>query len=424
MGAAREAVTLLLNASQTVTCAGPARARMGEEMSDAGVGNGVGVAVNGSKIVAVDADALLRGLFPMARVIDCERGLLAPGFVDSHTHALFGKARYEEQELRATGVHYLEIARRGGGIHASVRDLRSRSDDELFNLTVPRLNALAAGGVTTVEIKSGYGLTVFDELRSLRVIRRLSERQPLRVIPTCLGAHEVPLEFRDIEGGREQWIETLVNELFPAVGRESLATFADVFCELGVFDSAESRRILDATVECGMKIKLHADELNDGGAAALAADLGATSADHLAAISPQGIDALAQSSTVATLLPATMLFLGTGRQAPARKLIEAGAAVAIATDLNPGTSPLQSFPLVMTLAISELRMSAAEAWIAATVNGAAAVGLANETGQLSPGFSADIAVHAVDDYRALPYWFGERLCRMAWSCGCACHGAA
>ena len=421
---AREGVTIFLNASQTVTCSGPARARKGAEMSDAGIRTGFGVATRGSKIVAVDADASLVDRFPEARIIDCERGLLAPGFVDSHTHVLFGRARYEEQELRATGVPYLEIARGGGGIHASVRDLRSRSDEDLFNLTVPRLDSLAAGGVTTVEIKSGYGLTVFDELRSLRIIRQLSLKHPLRVVATCLGAHEIPLEYRDVEGGREQWIETLVNDLFPAVQRESLAAFADVFCEPGVFDTLEARRILDAAAALGMKAKLHADELRDGGAAALAADLGATSADHLAAISEQGILALARSQTVATLLPATMLFLGTGRHAPARKLIEAGVGVAIATDLNPGTSPLQSFPLVMTLAISELRMSAAETWIASTVNGAAALGLAGETGQLAPGFNADIAVHAVDDYRALPYWFGERLCRMAWSRGRACHETA
>jgi imidazolonepropionase len=244
---------------------------------------------------------------------------------------------------------------------------------------------------------------------------------PLRVVATCLGAHEIPLEHRDRAGGREAWIALLTSELFPLVAQESLATFADVFCEPGVFTLPETRDILGAAAALGMRTTLHADELHDGGGAALAAAIGATSADHLAAISPEGVAALAASNTVATLLPATMLFLGTGRQAPARGLIEAGAAVALATDLNPGTSPLQSFPLLLTLAVSELRMSAAEAWIASTVNGAAALGLAGQTGQLAPGFSADIAVHAVDDYRALPYWFGERLCRVSWARGNACH---
>jgi imidazolonepropionase len=275
--------------------------------------------------------------------------------------------------------------------------------------------------VTTVEIKSGYGLSVHDELRSLRIIRRLASAERMRVVATCLGAHEIPLEYRAQSGGTDRWIEVLTEELFPRVAAESLASFADVFCEPGVFGVEETRRILGAAAALGMRTKLHADELHDGGGAALAAEIGAVSADHLAAISPAGIVALAASNTVATLLPATMLFLGTGRQAPARALIGAGAAVALATDLNPGTSPLQSFPLLLTLAVSELRMSAAEAWIASTVNGAAALGLAAETGQLSPGFSADIAIHAVDDHRELPYWFGERLCRTAWAQGSACH---
>jgi imidazolonepropionase len=216
-------------------------------------------------------------------------------------------------------------------------------------------------------------------------------------------------------------MECLIHELYPAVAAEQLAAFADVFCEPGVFTTTEARRLLEAARTHGLRPKLHADELHDGGAAALAAELGAVSADHLAAISPAGIAALAASDTVATLLPSTMLFLGTGRQAPARALLEAGAAIALATDLNPGTSPLQSFPLVLTLAVSQLRLSASEAWIAGTVNGAAAVGLAGVTGQLREGFRADLAVHAVDDFRALPYWFGERLCRVAWASGRACH---
>lgn len=414
-------VTLFVNAGQTVTCAGPARARRGAEMQDAGVQVGVGVAVQGDRFVAVDRDDVLRRRFPDAEEIDCDRGVLAPGFVDSHTHTLFGRARYEEHELRATGVPYLEIAARGGGIHASVRDLRARSDEALRSLAVPRLQKLAAGGVTTVEIKSGYGLTAYDELRSLRVIAGLAASQPLNIVATCLGAHEVPLEYRDRPNGRLEWIECLIHDLYPAVAAEQLAAFADVFCEPGVFTTAEARRLLEAARRHGLRPKLHADELHDGGAAALAAELGAVSADHLAAISPAGIAALAASDTVATLLPSTMLFLGTGRQAPARALLEAGAAIAIATDLNPGTSPLQSFPLVLTLAVSQLRLSASEAWIAGTVNGAAAVGLAGVTGQLREGFRADLAVHAVDDFRALPYWFGERLCQVAWASGRACH---
>ena len=412
---------LFVNAAETVTCAGPARARRGAEMRDAGVRRGVGVAVRGERIVAVDADAALRRAYPDAEEVDCAGGLLAPGFVDSHTHAVFGAARFAEHELRATGVPYLEIARQGGGIHASVRSLRSTSSEALESLAVPRLQRLLAGGVTTVEIKSGYGLTVADELRTLRVVQRLASALPCRIVATCLGAHEVPLEYRDAPGGREAWLVALEEELHPAVAREGLARFGDIFCEPGVFTREESRRVLEGARRAGLALKLHADELHDGGGAALAAELGAVSADHLAAISEAGIAALSSSATVATLLPATMLFLGTGRQAPARRLIEAGAAVALATDFNPGTSPLTSFPLLLTLAVSELRLSAAEAWVASTVNGAAALGLASEIGQLAPGFAADLAVHAVDDHRALPYWFGERLCQAAWCRGRACH---
>ena len=409
--------TLLVNASQCVTCAGPARARRGAEMRDAAVQERIGVAIVGDQIAMVAADDDLRRAFPNAREHDCNGGIIAPGFVDSHTHAVFGKPRYEEQELRATGVPYLEIARRGGGIHSSVRDLRARSDDELFELAGPRIARLLAGGVTTLEIKSGYGLTVHDELRTLRVIRRLATTLPARIIATCLGAHEIPFDRRDVPGGREAWIDEISNELLPAVAAGGLARFADIFCEPGVFTLEESRRILYSAARHGLGLKLHADELHDGGAAELAAELGAISADHLAAISDEGVTALAASETVATLLPATMLFLGTGRQAPARRLIDSGAAVALATDFNPGTSPLTSFPLLMTLGVSELRLSAAEAWIAGTVNGAAALGLAGATGQLAPGFSADVAVHVATDYRELPYWFGERLCAVAWSRG-------
>ncbi len=409
--------TLFINASQVVTCAGPGRARRGAEMADAGVRSGTGVAVEGDRIVAVDTDAQLRARYPHAATVDCERGVLAPGFVDSHTHAVFGAPRAAEHELRATGVPYMEIARRGGGIHASVRSLRDTPNETLLALAQSRVQRLIAGGVSTLEIKSGYGLSLQDELRQLHVIAQLSASLPVRVAATCLGAHEIPMEYREQPGGREAWMRVLTQELYPEVAARGLASFADVFCEPGVFTAAESERLLRAAAAVGLRSKLHADELHDGGGAVLGVSLGAVSVDHLAAISDEGIAALGSASTVATLLPATMLFLGTGRQAPARRLLDAGAAVALASDFNPGTSPLTSFPLLLTLAVSVLRLSADEAWVAATVNGAAALGLAGETGQLAPGYSADLAVHAVDDYREVPYWFGERLCRTLWCRG-------
>jgi len=412
---------LFVNARQVVTCAGPARARRSAEMADAAVREGVAVRVKDDTIADVGPETELRTAHPRATLVDCERGVLTPGFVDSHTHAVFGRARYEEQELRAMGASYMEIARRGGGIHASVRDLRARDEDELFRLAGPRLAALAASGVTTVEVKSGYGLSLDDELKMLRVVRRLADTLPMRIVPTWLGAHEIPLEYRERAEGRREYVERLVHEMLPAVAAERLARFADVFCERGVFTVEESREILTAARTAGLELKLHADELSASGGAELAASLGAASADHLAAISEAGIAALADSGTVATLLPATLLFLGKRDHEPARRLIDAGVAVALASDFNPGTSPTTNFPLVLTLGVSQLRLGVAEVVVAATVNGAAALGLADGVGQIAAGFSADLALWTIDDVRELPYWLGAGRCRASWTRGKPCH---
>lgn len=412
---------LFVGARQIVTCAGPPRARVGAEMRDAAVATGAALLVRDHIVVALAPERELRDAHPDATVIDCAGGVITPGFVDSHTHAVFGRARYEEQELRAAGVDYMEIARRGGGIHASVRDLRERGEEELFALAAPRLMRLASSGVTTVEVKSGYGLTLADELKTLRVVRRLADALPLRIVPTFLGAREIPLERRERENGRREYVELVVNEMLPAVASERLARFADVFCEPGVFTVSESRELLTAARSAGLLLKLHADELTPGGGAELAAELRATSADHLAAISDAGIAALASAGTVATLLPATMLFLGKRDQAPARRLIEAGVPIALATDFNPGTSPTTNFPLVLTLGVSRLGLSVAEAIVASTVNGAAALALATRTGQLAAGFSADLALWDVEDIRELPYWLGTGRCVASWTRGKPCH---
>jgi len=412
---------LFVNAAQTVTCAGPARARRGSGMADAGVRSGVAVLVERGRITAVGDEASLRATHRDATIVDCAGGVLTPGFADSHTHAIFGRARYEEQELRATGVPYMEIARRGGGIHASVRDLRTRSEDELFALAEPRLRSLASSGVTTVEVKSGYGLSLDDEIKTLRVVRRLASALPMRIVPTWLGAHEIPLDYRERANGRREYLDLLIYEMLPIIAREHLARFADVFCEPGVFTVQESREILGAARSAGLGIKLHADELTAGGGAELAGELHATSADHLAAVSDEGIAALAAGGTVATLLPGTMLFLGKSSHAPARRMIEAGVPVALATDFNPGTSPTTNFPLVLTLGVSQLRMSVAEAFVAGTVNGAAALGVADSVGQLAAGFSADIALWDVSDVREIPYWYGAGRCRASWARGKPCH---
>jgi imidazolonepropionase len=364
------------------------------------------VAVEGARIAAVGPLADLRARFPSAREIDCRRGVLMPGLVDSHTHGVFGRPRYDEQELRAAGMDYMEIARRGGGIHSSVRDLRGRDEDSLFALAKPRLERLASFGTTTVEVKSGYGLTLEDELKTLRVIARLQRELPLRIVPTFLGAHEIPLEYRESSARRREYVELLIHEMIPAVASARLARFADVFCETGVYTVDESRAILTAARNAGLLLKLHADELTSSGGAELAASLGAVSADHLAAVSDEGIAALANAPTVATLLPGTMLFLGKTKHAPARRLIEAGVPVALATDFNPGTSPTPNLPLVLTLGVSQLQLS---------------VGLAESVGQIANSFSADLALFDVRDVREVPYWYGDNRCVATFVGGKPCH---
>lgn len=413
--------TLFVNASQVVTCEGPGRARRGAEMSDAHVRTDVAVAVDADRVVAVDALPVLRERYPGAREFDCEQRLMMPGLVDSHTHAIFGRPRFEEQEQRAAGLDYMEIARRGGGIHSSVRDLRTRSEDELLELARHRLLRLASFGTTTVEVKSGYGLTLDDELKTLRVIEQLRRELPMRIVPTFLGAHEIPLEHRGSAASRQAYIDLLIHEMIPAVAAGQLARFADVFCETGVYTVEESRAILTAARQAGLLIKLHADELTACGGAELAASLGATSADHLAAVSDDGIAALATATTVATLLPGTMLFLGKNKQAPARRFIEGGVPVALATDFNPGTSPTPNLPLILALGVSQLRLSVAEAVTAATVNGAAALALAGDVGQIAPGYSADFALFDVRDFRELPYWYGDNRCSGTFVRGKPCH---
>jgi imidazolonepropionase len=411
---------LFVNAAQVVTCVGPPRARRGDELGALEVLQDAAVAIRGDAIVDVGPRRVLERRFAGAKKFDCGRGVLMPAMVDSHTHSVFGAPRSAEHELRASGLDYMEIARRGGGIHSSVRDVRARSELELLKLARTRLRRLASYGVATIEVKSGYGLTLDDELKLLRVVRRLARELPMRLIPTFLGAHEIPLEHRGSAARRREYIDTVIHDMIPRVAADKLAMFADVFCETGVYTADESREILTAARSAGLRLKLHADELTSNGGAELAAEVGATSADHLAAISDGGILALAASDTVATLLPATMLFLGKPAQAPARRIIEGGVPLALATDFNPGTSPTMSLPLVLTLAVSQLRLSAAEAIIAATVNGAAALGLADRVGQLAPGFSADLALHDIADYRELPYWLGARVCRAVWTRGKAC----
>ena len=382
-------------------------------MAEVEVLDDAAVLIDGDRIAWVGA----RNEAPTADRTEEVRGVLFPGLIDCHTHAVFGAPRLDDQERRALGVDYKAIAVAGGGILQSVRDVRSRSETELEALTLLRLGALLRNGSTTIEVKSGYGLELEAELKQLRIIKRLGDILPVTLVPTFLGAHEVPPEYRN---RREDYVRLLCEEMIPAVAREQLAACCDVFCEPGVFTITESRRILEAAQHHGMRVKLHADELEGSGGAELAVQLGALSADHLAAISEPGIKALAASDTVAVLLPATMIFLGKRSQAPARRLIEAGAAVALATDFNPGTSPTMSLPLVMALGVAQLGLRHAEVVTAVTINAAAALGLAATRGQIAAGYVADLIVAGENDWREVAYWMGSDVVTAVWTAGSAC----
>jgi len=371
------------------------------------------VLIDGARIAWVGS----RSAAPPADQVTEVSGVILPGLIDCHTHAVFGAARLDDHERRALGEDYKAIAAAGGGILQSVRDVRARTESELEALTRSRLATLLAHGTTTIEVKSGYGLELDAELKQLRVIRRLATTQPATLVPTFLGAHEVPPEHR---GDRAAYVRLLCEEMIPTVARGQLARCCDVFCEPGVFSAAEARAILTTAQRHGLALKLHADELEESGGAELAAELGALSADHLAAVSEAGVRALASSGTVAVLLPATMIFLGKRTQAPARRLLDAGAAVALATDFNPGTSPTVSLPLVMALGVSQLGLRHAEVLTAVTVNAAAALGLAGERGQLAAGFAADLVVAAVEDWREAAYWMGTNVVSAVWTGGSAC----
>ncbi len=334
--------------------------------------------------------------------IDAGGKVVLPGFIDSHTHLLFAGSRVDEFEQRLRGMSYQEIAARGGGILSTVQRVRQASKEELKELARPRLRRMLQLGVTTVEVKSGYGLTPADEIKCLEAIAELNAEGPWELAPTFLGAHAVPPEYRT---DRQGYIRSLCEDMLPEIARQRLAEFCDVFCETGVFDVAESRRILTRARDLGLRLKLHADELSPLGGAELAAEVGAVSADHLLCISDNGIDALAAAGTVATLLPGTAFFLGV-KQAPARRLIERGAAVALASDCNPGTCMSENLPLIGSMACTQLGMRPSEVVNALTRNAAAALGRAGRLGSLTPGKQGDAIVCNVADYREIFYHFG------------------
>jgi imidazolonepropionase len=399
---------LLSHAAQLLTLAGPDRARRGKELTDLGVIRDGAVLVNGERIVAAGpTDVVTRGLSTSVDEIDCRGMLITPGLVDSHTHLVFAGARLDDFERRLAGATYEEIARSGGGIRSSVERLCNATDESLTRHAERWMAEARRWGTTTIEVKSGYGLRLDHELRMLAAAETAGKTTGLKVIRTFLGAHTIPSEY---DGARQRYVDELIDNMLPEVAKRRASEFCDVFCDRTAFTIEEAEKILRAAASCGLKLKIHADQLSRTGAAALGIGVGATSVDHLDHADASDFAALAASSTVATLLPGANFFMGSTYPA-AREMIAAGVAVALATDFNPGTCPMIGLPLVMSLACTQMRMTPAEVWAAVTLNGAAALALAHECGSLTNGKRADLAVFNADDFRAVPYFAGANLCR-------------
>ena len=373
----------------------------------AGALAGAVVGVVDDRIVYVGAPeglaAVGYAVTPTTRRLDARGGLVTPGLIDPHTHLVFSGDRAEEYALRTAGATYRDLARSGGGIASTMRATRAASLDALVAASRPRLDRLLAHGVTTAEVKSGYGLDLETELKLLRAIRVLDAGHPIELVSTYLGAHTVPPEHRDAP---EAYFDLIVREVLPAVHREGLATFCDAFVEETAIPAEAAERILRAAQRLGLRSKLHVDQLADADGAALAARLGAVSADHLEHTSPSGIEALARAGTTAVLLPGATLFLGQAVRPPARALVSAGVPVALSTDCNPGTCPTENLPLMLTLGMSLLGLSPTEVLLAVTTHAARAVGLEARLGRLVPGLAADLVVFDVPDHVRLPYAFG------------------
>jgi len=335
-------------------------------------------------------------------VIDAGNRVVMPGFVDAHTHPVFAGNRANEFEQRAEGATYAEIAAAGGGIRSTVRKTRAASEDGLLQGAQKYIRWFLENGTTTIEAKSGYGLTPEDEFKLLRVIHGI---QPLRCVPTFLGAHEIPDEFRTRPA---QYVDLVIEEMLPKVAAGKMAEYCDIFCEPGIFGIEESRRILTAARSLGLGLRLHADQLSKSGAAELAAELHAATADHLEHTGADGIAALKAAGVQPVLLPGSVYALGSTRYPNARAMIQAGLGVVLATDFNPGSSPTPSMPMILSLACTQLKMTPAEAITAATINAAYSLGRGDEIGSLEPGKRADFVIHDCDGYREIPYFFGIR----------------
>ena len=403
---------VIVNCKQLLTLAGPPVPRIGPALNHLGIIEDGALWVRDGKIERVGTWDEIKAVAPQAAdTIDAEGRIVLPGFVDAHTHLVFGGSRADEFERRALGESYQSIAAAGGGIRSTVRQTRAATELELLIGAKRRAHWLLRNGTTTAEIKSGYGLALEHEVKMLRIAKSLGETGTLRVVGTFLGAHEFPDEFRD---RRDDYVELLINEMLPAVANQQLAEYADVFCEPHLFDTETAFRIMTAASKLGFGLRMHVDQLSSSGGAQLAARLKAATADHLEQTDEAGMTALRDAGVQPVLLPGSVYALGLPRYPAARRMIELGLPIVLATDLNPGSSPTPSIPMVLSLAVTQMKLSVAEAINAVTVNAAYSLKRIDEIGSLQSGKYADFVIHDCEDYRELAYYFGVEPARQVF----------
>jgi imidazolonepropionase len=405
MSLEKESKTLaVVNCSQLVALAGPARPRVGPELRELGIIANGGMFVRDGLIEGVGSRDKIETLIDSkTEVVDALGRVVLPGFVDAHTHPVFGGTRVDEFEERSKGTTYEEIAARGGGIQSTVNATRATYEEVLTYECWRYSDWFLRSGTTTIEAKSGYGLSLEDELKILRIIKRLGNETSLRYVPTFLGAHSIPAEYRS---RRDDYVALIIEEMLPAIAQQRLAEFCDVFCEQKVFTTDEAWKILSAARCHGMGLRIHADQLSLSGGAQLAAELGTVTADHLEHTDAAGIAALKEAGVQPVLLPGSVYALGSSRYPAAREMIDAGLAIVLATDFNPGSSPTPSIPMVLSLASTHMKMTPAEAITAVTINPAYSLNRGTQLGSLEPGKVADFVIHDCSDYRDLAYFFG------------------
>ncbi len=394
----------VVNCSQLVTLAGPARPRAGAELRDLAIISDGAMLVRDGRISATGPRAEIERRIGGETVVDAGGRVVLPGFVDAHTHPVFAGTRAGEYELRAQGATFAEIAAQGGGIRSTVRLTRAAAADDLAASARRYRSWFLRGGTTTIEAKSGYGLSLEAELKLLRVIRSLTDEPSLRYVPTFLGAHEIPDEY---QGRRDDYAALVIEEMLPRVTAERLAEYCDIFCEPNVFPQAQARAILVAAKARGLGIRMHADQFSADYGAIVAAEVGAATADHLEAATATGLRALYAAGVQPVLLPASVYALGLTRYPAARQMIDMGMPIVLATDFNPGSSPTASMPMVLSLASTQMKMTPAESISAATINAAYSLRRGDEIGSLELGKLADFVIHDCPDYREIPYFFGR-----------------